>query len=296
MNMMTELQLVTNIREIDLLRNSFNDLAQKTFGINFKTWYEKGYWTDKYIPFCYVENNKVVANVSVNFIDIIVNDEKKRAIQIGTVMTDSDYRNQGLSRKLLEEVSKTYKGQYDIMYLFANDSVLQFYPKFGFVPREEYIYFMIYKREIQNTTNFKKLDGTNEDDLNFIYQFASKRLSVSTTFSTTNSEELLMFYCVYVFSHDIYYSESQNVIVICKHEDSELHIFDLISHQKVNIETILSELSTSETEKVVFHYTPDYENVMLEKTLYIGSEQLFVKLENGTVLPQDLKHPLTSQA
>ncbi|KAA0545408.1 GNAT family N-acetyltransferase [Bacillus sp. BGMRC 2118] len=293
---MNQLKLVKNNREIEKVRKSFNELAQKTFGINFESWYEKGYWTEKYIPFCYVDQDEVVANVSVNVIDLIVLGEKKRAIQIGTVMTNTAYRNQGLSRKLMEGILNSYEGHYDIMYLFANESVLEFYPKFGFVPIDEYLYYMDFDGQKEKQSLFKKLDGTNQDDLNFIYHYASKRLPVSSTFAAMNTEELLMFYCINVFPHNIYYSELLNVIVIGQHENSELHLFDVISHQKVNIEKIIQELSTLETKKVVFHYTPEYDNITLKKLLHKGSEQLFVKRKSHTMLPSYIKHPLTSQA
>lgn len=45
-------------------------------------------------------------------------------------MTHPDYRGQGLAKKLLEHVIAKYEDQYDFLYLFANDTVLDFYPKF----------------------------------------------------------------------------------------------------------------------------------------------------------------------
>lgn len=38
--------------------------------------------------------------------------------------------------KVLEE----YENKYDYMYLFANESVLDFYHKFGFKPVEEHLF------------------------------------------------------------------------------------------------------------------------------------------------------------
>lgn len=295
-NEMNQLQLVTNVREDEKLRASFNELAQKIFGINFIEWYKKGYWSDKYVPFCYIDNDSVVANVSVNLLNLMIDGEKKKAIQIGTVMTDPAYRNRGLSRKLMEEVLKTYEGQYDIMYLFANDSVLHFYPKFGFQPSNEYLYSMRYEPKAIRTNTFKQLDGTNTEDLNFIYQFASNRIPVSERFSTLQTEELLMFYCLNVFTYDFYYSENKDVMVIFRHDNSELHIFDIISHHKINIELIINELASSETGNVIFHYTPEYESIKLEKTLYKGSEQLFIRLDKEMTLPSYVRHPQTAQA
>jgi predicted N-acetyltransferase YhbS len=294
---MTELKLVRNVEDNQKLRDSFNELATKVFGISFEDWYVKGFWTDKYKPFCYVDNGKVIANVSVNKIDLIIYGKKRRALQIGTVMTHPEYRNQGLSRKLMNEVLDTYQGEYDVMYLFANHTVLDFYPKFGFQAMDEHIFSMDYKLSFdQQEKKTRKLDGTNLEDLQFIYNFAECRIPVSQTLSTANTQELLMFYGLYVFSHDIYYLENTQVIAIYKNEDTELHIYDLIAQDEYDIKQVLSQIATPNTKKIVFHYTPDYKDLEIERTVYHGDDQLFVKLQDSIQLPEKFKHPITSKA
>ena len=51
--------------------------------------------------------------------------KKKNYIQIGTVMTDNEYRNKGLSRYLIEKIISEYKEKSDCIYLSANDTVLK---------------------------------------------------------------------------------------------------------------------------------------------------------------------------
>lgn len=86
-----------NYKENNALRDSFNRLTEKTYGFNFKQWYEEGYWGDKYIPYSLSDGDKIVANISVNVMDFLILGEKKRFIQIGTVMTDEEYKGKGLS-------------------------------------------------------------------------------------------------------------------------------------------------------------------------------------------------------
>lgn len=57
------------IREQRQLRESFMDLAVRTFDLSFESWYRAGFWTEKYIPYIFAEKNKVVANASVNIMD-----------------------------------------------------------------------------------------------------------------------------------------------------------------------------------------------------------------------------------
>ena len=85
-------------------RNAFNNLAKIIFPISFEEWFQSGYWNEKYIPYTLFDEDKAVANISVNIMDFSVFGEQKRFIQIGAVMTDENYRNNGLSRFLMEKV------------------------------------------------------------------------------------------------------------------------------------------------------------------------------------------------
>ncbi len=150
-------------------------------------------------------------------------------------------------------------------------------------------------KEVLNT-NIRKLDITNIKDRNFIYEFVSKRVPVSQIFSTENTQGIFMFYCLYVFSHDIYYLEHEDVIVIFKKEQEQIHIFDIVSKREIEIQHILTKIADHSTKKIVFHYTPDYENIQTESHVFNGSEVLFVKSASDEDFPLHIKHPITSQA
>ena len=125
-------QIVKGYRADDALRRSFDALAQRTFGLTFEDWYQNGFWGDDYVPYSVVVDGEVAANVSVNRTDFVLDGEKKRFIQLGTVMTDEQCRGRGMIRRLMAEVERDCAGKADGVYLFANDTVLDFYPKFGF--------------------------------------------------------------------------------------------------------------------------------------------------------------------
>ncbi|MBN6185372.1 GNAT family N-acetyltransferase [Aneurinibacillus sp. BA2021] len=122
---------ISDYKENRKYRESFIELARQVFGIDFTRWYEKGCWDGNYVCYSYVDRARVVANVSINKMTVIVEGKEYKAIQIGTVMTHPEYRKQGLSKKLMYHVIDTYEKECDFIYLFANDSALDFYPAFG---------------------------------------------------------------------------------------------------------------------------------------------------------------------
>lgn len=139
---MSTYKMNKQIRDHEIYRNSFIELAEAVFGLSFQSWYENGFWTDRYIPYALTDGDRVAANASVNIIDTVWQGEKKRYIQIGTVMTHPDYRGQGLMREIMESILADWKERCDGIYLYANDSVVDFYPKFGFEKAQEYVYRM----------------------------------------------------------------------------------------------------------------------------------------------------------
>lgn len=293
---MEELIFLKDYKSDEKLRKSFNGLATKVFGIDFERWYQQGFWSNRYIPFSYADGDKVVANVSVNVLNLVIDSERKSAIQIGTVMTHPEYRKRGLSANLMNKVLEEYENKYDFMYLFANQTVLDFYPKFGFKSVEEYQFSMKFSSSQSIDTEIRKLNGNSSEDINFIFNFASNRVPVSHLFGTENSQELLMFYCINVFIYDIYYLEREDVIVIFKKEDKKIDIFDIISRTEINIDDILSNITDKDINKIVFHFTPDYKGLITKCDIFKGSDVLFVRTNGNNHFPAQIKHPLTSQA
>ena len=131
-------KLEKNVRDTAPVRNAFNALAMQTFQLSFEGWYENGCWSQRYQPYTLMDGATAAANVSVNLMKTRWNGQIKNYIQLGTVMTHPAYRNQGLSRYLIEEIFRDWEERCDGFYLFANETVLDFYPRFGFRRETEY--------------------------------------------------------------------------------------------------------------------------------------------------------------
>lgn len=206
-------------RHDDKLRESFNELTQNTYGFDFEEWYKSGYWNEKYIPYSIIDKDRVVANVSVNTVYFNIFGQEKLCIQIGTVMTDTEYRGRGLSRFLLERVIEEWKDKCEMIYLFANDSVLDFYPKFGFEKEQEYISYKYINNEFNNAViqkpSYKKLDMNNRNDRDFLYKKIMSS-SVKSKLAMINGGDLAMFYCISFMKENIFYFEDIDTVVIAE--------------------------------------------------------------------------------
>ncbi|RDI45692.1 GNAT family N-acetyltransferase [Falsibacillus pallidus] len=289
---MEKLEFARGYQKDRVLRQSFNQLAEMTFGIQFEYWFEKGYWTSKYEPFSFHVDGKIVANVSVNHLEWMVNGESFKTIQIGTVMTHPDYRGEGLSRKLMEKVLEEYDSNVDWMYLFANNSVLDFYPKFGFKAVTESLFHIPFKG-IDSNKAVKKLSLQDES---FVYQFVSERNTVSSQFGTRGTAELFMFYYLNGFGSDVYFIEEENVMAVYQIHEDELHLFDLVSKAPVSYKRIFKIVATPDVNEIILHFTPEDVDLPWQTNHFNGSEQLFIRSGKLDKLPKSIKHHLFSQA
>lgn len=253
----------------DALRKSFNELSEKTFGLNFEKWYQSGFWQEKYIPYSVIKDNQVIANVSVNIMDMYVNGEEKHYIQLGTVMTDEAYRNQGLSRLLMDEIMKDYK-ETDI-YLWGNDTVEEFYPKFGFIPSKEY-----QLKKAVKITDGKIAVSVPMETKEQWNQLAEAILNSAPNCAfEMNNLGLWMFYIVNFMGECVYYVKELDAYVIAEISGNNLELLGVFSKEKVDVEQVINAFG-SEIETVSLGFTPYNKEGYTEEEISQEDSHFFV--------------------
>lgn len=270
--------LVSNFQDEAPLRHGFNDLAKDTFNLDFEDYYKNGYWNSSYIPYALVDNGKVVANVSANILDFFVCGDMKRYIQIGTVMTDKAYRGRGLGRYLLEMVISEWRDKSDLVYLFANDTVLDFYPKFGFVNKLEYQYAKsITSRQTSATARRLDMDEPKNRDLLFRLSNSTRPFSKLTALQNTG---IVMFYATSFIKDDFYYIENLDAAVFARYEGNTLYLNDIFSPCDISVEQVIFAMAKCETDNIVLGFTPvDTDGYCCR--LYLQEDDTLFVLSNG---------------
>ena len=229
------MEIIKHYRDDPALRQSFNALAEETFGLNFENWYQMGYWKDNYNPYSVLEDGKVVANVSVNRTDMVMDGQRKRLYQLGTVMTAPEYRNRGYIRVLMAEIEKDIADA-DGVYLFANDSVLEFYPKFGFVPEKEYGYSKTVAQTGENRMEQVLMD-TPESRGRLL------RAMEASTFPTAchmvGNPGLIFFYAAQFMQENVWFCRDLNAWIIAELEESDLLIHNVFADGEVSLDAVI---------------------------------------------------------
>ena len=239
-------------QEDERARNSFNRLAGQIFGLDFENWYQNGYWKNNYIPYSILKEDEVLANVSVSPMVFRENGVQRHYIQLGTVMTSKACRNQGLIRQLMEEIQRDYEGKTEGWFLFANESVLDFYPKFGFRRSDEFEY----EKDVtidQEATAVKIQIGENDQLLRL--KRGMKESCPQSSLWLESHEELTMFYALDYFSKDIYFIPEQGAYVFAVLKKGQLHLQQVFAPEKVDLDRIAAAFGR-EVKSLVLGFSP----------------------------------------
>lgn len=240
-------EIIRNYRNNDALRTSFNELAHKTFGLDFEDWYQNGFWSDSYCPYSIVADGRILSNVSVNHTDIRTPDGVKHFLQLGTVMTDVSHRKKGLCRRLLQQILADFECRCDGIYLFANDSVLDFYPRFGFLPAKEYQYT-------------RKVTGTGKNQLQRVpmdspadwkkLENAMKHTVFHGRFDMIDNPGLVFFYVTKFMRENVFWHEETDTYVIMEHIEETIADDSMIKTDENSVEV---RTSASKRGRLLLH-------------------------------------------
>lgn len=260
-----------NYRDNDELRASFNRLAEKTFGLSFENWYQNGFWKDNYNPYSVIVDGEVVSNASVNICNMNYKGRVVKFIQLGTIMTDSDYRGKGYARALMEEILKDYEGKVDGIYLYANDSVLDFYPKFGFKEAKEYQY--VKESTITGDDKTTKVSMKDKSDFDKMVTILESRPQNGQMYMVDNTG-LYMFYLSQFMTENVYYIADCDSYVIAEIEDDELILHAIIGDG--SLDEVIDAFGAN-IKKVVLCFTPKDASGFEKNELHEEDTTFFVK-------------------
>ena len=228
------MNIIHGYRNDKALRDSFNRLAEQTFGLNFEGWYQNGFWKENYDPHSIVVDGEVVSNVSVNRTDLMIGGRQYRILQLGTVMTAEHSRGRGYGRASMEYIEKEYADA-DGIYLFANDTVVDYYPRFGFRPAREMAYSKFFGLTGENKVEQVLMDGPA----------AWEKLAAAMARSTfregcpmVGNPGLIFFYVSQFMQEAVYFIPHLDAWVIAEPEEGSLTIHNIFADSAVTIEEV----------------------------------------------------------
>lgn len=255
------MELIYGYMNDDILRHALNELTLKTFCFDFEKWVTEGYFEGDYIPYSFIENGRIVSNVSANKMKFIQNGVVKNYIQIGTVMTDEEYRGQGLAGKLMRHVINQYIDECDGIYLFGDLNALEFYRKMMFKTGMQYRYY------VKNEFCRKETEGGAfvcvkelDSDIRKNYLKFVRNSEVNSSFEQINKYGLQMFYTADM--DNVYYSKDIDCYIVLSVEENDICLQSVLCKDRISIKDILQRVE-QRYDKCRLGFTPSMEDMKM---------------------------------
>jgi len=291
-----EYTLYINYQQDEELRQELNRLTQQVWEFDFENFYQSGFWKDQCLIYSIFHQDKIISHVTLSFFETHVDDKVMKLAQIGTVMTDPDYQKLGLARFLMTYIFKEWNDHSDGMFLFANDTVLDFYPKFGFVAVEEFQSVINHSFK-NNGEVVRVLNLDLAEDFQLFENYVDQ--SIVNSALETKNKDIIFFYAYanpeFGFRNSIYYIENLKTIVIAQIDDDILTIFQCYQLEVTELERVISALVTDSINEVRFGFSPIIKDMTLEEykeedlTLFV-SESLCHLFQNQKLMIPLLSH------
>lgn len=284
-------EYIPNALATENTRNSYFKLANKIFGLHFEIWFATGCVDNHYVPYVLMDGDKSVSSVGLCVTDMKWENEVKRCAQISTVMTDPEYRGKGLNKWLMEVVLNEWKSKCDMIYLYANDSVVKFYPKFGFVKSLEHQSYI--DAQYIHNSHFKsrKLDMEKPENVALLIEC----FSCSNPFSSltmTNNVSQVVFHCTSFLKNSVYFIDEYNAIVVGKQEGEVFVCYDIFTKAKCTLDDIIGVMVDGRIKSVSFGFTLNpTENVVTtqlneeDTTVFVFDGKANIFAEDNVVFP-----------
>ncbi len=247
------MEIRSDIKNDEKLRHSFTDLANSVFGIDLEKWYQNGFWQDEYIPYCAVLDGKVIANVSVNVCNIRWRSRIRHLAQLGTIMTDPQYRNKGYAAAVMEKVLEDCDRSYEGIYLYAEESMASFYEKFGFERFNEYRFEK--KVDITNKAEAELVPIESKDDCDRMVDIIRRRGQYGDRIMVGNPG-LFMYRLTGDMSDCVYYVPSSDAYVFARVSNDVLTIYAIFSEERVSLGDVISSFGSG-INHVIMAFTPE---------------------------------------
>jgi GNAT superfamily N-acetyltransferase len=291
LQMVTGLTIHSSFQHDRRLRESFFGLAHASFSVRLDEWYQRGYWSERCIPYAAVSGDEVVACLLAHRLDITWGGILHQAIQLGTIATRPDWRGRGAARALIEQALHVHAPDVDFFFLFAHSSVADFYPRIGFTQMAQSRFFLCEPLPLVKKTG---LAGWPRATLDSVEAVAGGRAPVSSIAGVSGDRHLLLFHCLESFPEHIF--NLGDCLVIAKLDGDTLHLIDVIARDEPVLPVLLPRILLPQVNRVEFHFTPGQSELCIRSAPLDDPDTILFVLPMIDPPSAVFRFPLTAQA
>lgn len=260
-----------------------NDLIQGVFGFSFARWHALNLWKEEYVSHSVVENGRMLANVCTYEMNLTVDGKHVRAYQVGAVATRKECRGRGLSRLLMERACD--RAGHSPMFLFVNETVVGFYPLFGFrrvyesVPRASCAPSAAASSAIKLAREDERVD-----------RFLGNGRACSNLLDVRGASPIAHFHLLMDYPDAIFFLPELDALCVAETHGDELYIAYLNAPACTRLPDVLAALPFPGFRRVRFGFMPDILGIGCEWERLDGDDDA-VFVRGNLELPEPFAFP-----
>jgi predicted N-acetyltransferase YhbS len=220
---------------------------------DFARWIEWGQWDESYRAYTMFDGDQPIANASLTKMRLLLDGEERRGWQFGAVCVHPERRGGGLARALIEAALADCGD--DPVWLFGNPQVREFYPRFGFAPREEWVFGAEHACD-PAATMASRLDPQRPETRALVRRLAALGLPSSARFGVRGHGAVINWYLANGLASAPLQPQPE-VLVFCEQQGDCLTINEVLGTLDVNLATLLPQLIDAPIRRLRFGFTPE---------------------------------------
>jgi predicted N-acetyltransferase YhbS len=236
--------------------DAFIDYVPRVFPrASFRRWYGLGGWNDDYVAFSIADGANIVANASLQRMNIVLRGEWITGWQLGAVGVLPQWRGRGLQRQIMQRLLGSIDDK-DIAFLFANETVLDFYPLFGFKRVIESVFAAEYNVNPASEP-LRALSIDRAEDVALLARVAATAAATTREFGARDYGGVLLWYWANFYDGCLYYCEAEDAIIVAELEGATLRICDVLAPTPFDLRSYLPGVAKDAAQTIEFGFTPD---------------------------------------
>jgi hypothetical protein len=186
--------------------------------------------------------------------DVLLHDRCMRAWQLGAVGTLPSHRGRGLQRQLLPRLLEHTPAQ-ELVFLFANHSVIDFYPRFGFQRVRQKLFRADCSVAPQGAA-LRTLELANADDRTLVLRIAAAAEPVTTLFGARGYGGTILWYWANLHRRALRHAPDHDAVLIVEQDGELLRVYDVLCAAQIDLAAYLPRLITRPFKQLEFGFTP----------------------------------------
>jgi hypothetical protein len=187
---------------------------------------------------------------------LVVGGRELRGVQLGAVGCLPEQRGRGLMRQLLDRVLEEMTPQADLLMLFANEEVLDFYPRFGFRPVPEST-FEVSLAARPATDPAPRLDLADAHERAAWLGARAVAPSPCERFGALDYGAIALWHATNFYSHCVRSLGEQGAWVVAQQKDDLLTVLDVAAVGAFDLVAAIPRLIDAPISRVRFGFSPE---------------------------------------